>query len=187
MNNDLTAFEKIPVRIFKTSEEASRFVATQIASLIRSREKEKKPCVLGLATGSTPTRVYAELVRMHKEEGLSFKNVHSFNLDEYYPIKPDALQSYVRFMGEHLFNHIDIPKANIHIPDGTLPKEKVADYCRDYEKQIDDLGGIDIQVLGIGRTGHIGFNEPGSSEKSLTRLVTLVQVTRNDAASDIFG
>ena len=187
MSNDLSAIEKIPVSIFKTSDEASRFVANEIASLIRSRQKENKPCVLGLATGSTPTRVYAELVRMHKEEGLSFKNVHSFNLDEYYPIKPDALQSYVRFMGEHLFNHIDIPKKNVHIPDGTLPKEKVADFCRDYEKQIDGLGGIDIQVLGIGRTGHIGFNEPGSSERSLTRLVTLDQVTRIDAASDFFG
>ena len=124
MNNDLTAFEKIPVKIFNTSDQASQFVAGQIASLIRTRQKENKPCVLGLATGSTPTRVYAALVKMHKEEGLSFKNVHSFNLDEYYPIKPDALQSYVRFMGEHLFNHIDIPKANVHIPDGTLPKEK---------------------------------------------------------------
>src|SRR5690606_4716884 len=138
-----------------TSEEASRFVATQIATLIRTRQQENAHCVLGLATGSTPTRVYAELVRMHKEEGLSFKNVHTFNLDEYYPIKPDALQSYVRFMGEHLFNHIDIPKENIHIPDGTLPKEKIAAYCRAYEKTIDDLGGIDIQILGIGRTGHI--------------------------------
>ena len=187
MNNDLTEFEKIPVKIFKTSDEASRFVASQIATLIRSRAKENKPCVLGLATGSTPTRVYAELVRMHKEEGLSFKNVHSFNLDEYYPIKPDALQSYVRFMQEHLFNHLDIPKGNVHIPDGTLPKEKVADYCREYEREIDSLGGIDIQVLGIGRTGHIGFNEPGSSERSLTRLVTLDQVTRIDAASDFFG
>ena len=187
MNNDLTAFEKIPVKIFNTSDQASQFVASQIASLIRTRQKENKPCVLGLATGSTPTRVYAALVKMHKEEGLSFKNVHSFNLDEYYPIKPDALQSYVRFMGEHLFNHIDIPKANIHIPDGTLPKEKVAEFCREYEKQIDELGGIDIQVLGIGRTGHIGFNEPGSSERSLTRLVTLDQVTRIDAASDFFG
>lgn len=187
MSNELSSFEKIPVKIFKSSDEASRFVATQIATLIRSRQQENKPCVLGLATGSTPTRVYAELVRMHKQEGLSFKNVHSFNLDEYYPIKPDALQSYVRFMGEHLFNHIDIPKANIHIPDGTLPKEAVADFCRDYEKQIEDLGGIDIQVLGIGRTGHIGFNEPGSSERSVTRLITLDQVTRIDAASDFFG
>lgn len=187
MSIELSSFEKIPVKIFKSSDEASRFVANQIATLIRSRQKENKPCVLGLATGSTPTRVYAELVRLHKEEGLSFKNVHSFNLDEYYPMQPDALQSYVRFMGEHLFNHIDIPKANIHIPDGTLPKEAVADFCRDYEKQIEDLGGIDIQVLGIGRTGHIGFNEPGSSERSVTRLITLDQMTRIDAASDFFG
>lgn len=187
MNSDLAVFEKIPVNIFNNSESASVFVANEIAALIRSRQKENKPCVLGLATGSTPTRVYAELVRMHKNEGLSFKNVHSFNLDEYYPMKPDSLQSYVRFMGEHLFNHIDIPKENINIPDGTLPKEKVGEFCRNYEKKIDQLGGIDIQILGIGRTGHIGFNEPGSTERSMTRLVTLDQVTRIDAASDFFG
>ncbi|RAV99597.1 glucosamine-6-phosphate deaminase [Pseudochryseolinea flava] len=187
MNNDLTAFEKIPVKIFKGSEDASAFVAKEIADLIKKRASDGKHVVLGLATGSTPTRVYAELVRMHKKEGLSFKNVFTFNLDEYFPMPPDSLQSYVRFMNEHLFNHIDIPKQNVHIPDGTLPKEQVAEYCRNYEKKIDDLGGIDIQVLGIGRTGHIGFNEPGSTEKSFTRLVTLDQVTRIDAASDFFG
>lgn len=187
MNNDLAAFEKVPVKIFKSSEDASRFVAREIAALISARQQEGKPCVLGLATGSTPTRVYAELVKMHKTEALSFKHVHTFNLDEYYPMQPDSLQSYVRFMNEHLFNHIDIPKANVHIPDGTLPKDKIGDFCRDYEKKIDALGGIDIQVLGIGRTGHIGFNEPGSTEKSFTRLVTLDQVTRIDAASDFFG
>lgn len=187
MNNDLTSFEKIPVKIFSTSEQGSLFVAKEIASLIKGRQQEGKPFVLGLATGSTPTRVYAELVKMHKNEGLSFKNVYTFNLDEYYPMQPDALQSYVRFMNEHLFNHIDIPKANINIPDGTLPKEKVNEYCLNYEKKIEQLGGIDLQVLGIGRTGHIGFNEPGSSEKSLTRLITLDQITRIDAASDFFG
>jgi len=187
MNNDLSAFEKIPVKIFNTSEDASKFVARQIADLIKARQAEKKPVVLGLATGSTPTRLYAELVEMHKKEGLTFKNVHTFNLDEYYPIQPDSLQSYVRFMNEHLFHHIDIPKENINIPDGTLPKESVGDFCRAYEAKIDKLGGIDIQILGIGRTGHIGFNEPGSTEKSLTRLVTLDQVTRIDAASDFFG
>jgi glucosamine-6-phosphate deaminase len=187
MNNDLTAFEKVPVKIFKGSTEASEFVAKEIAALIKTRIAEGKNCVLGLATGSTPTRVYAELVKMHKTEGLSFKNVHTFNLDEYYPMQPDSIQSYVRFMNEHLFNHIDIPKNQIHIPDGTLTKERIAEFCKDYEKKIDDLGGIDIQVLGIGRTGHIGFNEPGSTEKSFTRLVTLDQVTRIDAASDFFG
>lgn len=187
MNNDLSAFEKIPVKIFDKSEEASVFVARQIADLIRARQSENKHVVLGLATGSTPTRLYAELVNMHRKEGLSFKNVYSFNLDEYYPMQPDALQSYVRFMNEHLFHHIDIPKQNINIPDGTLPKEKVGDFCREYEDKIGKLGGIDIQILGIGRTGHIGFNEPGSTERSMTRLVTLDQVTRIDAASDFFG
>ena len=184
---DQKDLEKIPLKIFKSSEEASVFVANEIAALIKIRQLEGKPCVLGLATGSTPTRVYAELVRMHQKEGLSFKNVHTFNLDEYYPIPPDSLQSYVRFMNEHLFNYIDIPKKNINIPDGTLAKDKVSDFCKDYDARIEQLGGIDIQVLGIGRTGHIGFNEPGSSERSTTRLITLDQVTRIDAASDFFG
>jgi glucosamine-6-phosphate deaminase len=187
MNNELTAFEKIPVKIFNTSEQGSIDVAKEVASLIKLRQKEGKPCVLGLATGSTPTRLYSELVRMHQKEGLSFKNVHTFNLDEYYPTQPEALQSYVRFMREHLFDHIDIPKKNINIPDGTLKKEEIGEFCKTYEEKIDKLGGIDIQVLGIGRTGHIGFNEPGSSERSLTRLVSLDQVTRIDAASDFFG
>lgn len=182
-----TDLEKIPAKIFKGSEEASIFVANEIASLVKIRQLEGKPCVLGLATGSTPTRVYAELIKIHKEGGLSFKNVHTFNLDEYYPISPDSLQSYVRFMKEHLFNHIDIPKKNINIPDGTIPKEKVQEYCIQYEKKIETLGGIDLQVLGVGRTGHIGFNEPGSSERTITRLITLDQVTRMDAASDFFG
>ena len=184
---DQKDIEKIPTRIFASSEEASVFVANEIASLIKSKEKQGKPCVLGLATGSTPTRVYAELVKMHKKDGLSFKNVVTFNLDEYYPMPQDSLQSYVRFMNEHLFNHIDIPKKNINIPDGTLPKDKVQDFCVEYENKINELGGIDLQILGIGRTGHIGFNEPGSSERSQTRLITLDQVTRIDAASDFFG
>lgn len=179
--------EKIPVTVFETSEKASVFVAREIASLIKSTQKQNKPCVLGLATGSTPTAVYAELIKLHENEKLSFKNVHTFNLDEYYPIPPDSLQSYVRFMKEYLFNHIDIPVKNIHIPDGTIAKNKIQDFCRNYEKKIEALGGIDIQVLGIGRTGHIGFNEPGSSEKSNTRLITLDHITRMDAASDFFG
>ncbi len=178
--------EKIPVKIFSSSDEASVFVANEVADLIKSRQKEGKHCVLGLATGSTPTRVYAELVKMH-QAGLSFKNLITFNLDEYYPIQPDSLQSYVRFMNEHLFNYIDIPKENINIPDGTLPKEKVGDFCKAYDLKIEALGGIDLQILGIGRTGHIGFNEPGSSERSQTRMITLDQVTRIDAASDFFS
>jgi glucosamine-6-phosphate deaminase len=179
--------QKMPTKIFSTSDEASIYVAQEIASLIRAKAKENKPCVLGLATGSTPTRVYDELVHLHKTQGLSFKNVHTFNLDEYYPMQPGSLQSYVRFMREHLFDHIDIPSENINIPDGTLPKEQVNDFCKKYDEKIEKSGGIDLQLLGIGRTGHIGFNEPGSSEKSNTRMITLDQVTRIDAASDFFG
>ena len=179
--------EKIPNQIFSTSQEASAFVAREIVALIRTKAKEGKPCVLGLATGSTPTGVYAELVKMHKAGKVSFKNVHTFNLDEYYPTAPNSLQSYVRYMEEHLFRHIDIPQKNIHIPDGSIPKSKVDAFCTNYEKTIESLGGIDLQILGIGRTGHIGFNEPGSSERTVTRLVSLDQKTRIDAASDFFG
>ena len=179
--------EKIAVKIFPDSDAGSLYVAKEIGSLIKLRQAEGRPCVLGLATGSTPTRVYAELVRMHQKEKLSFRHVYTFNLDEYFPINPNSLQSYVRFMHEHLFDHIDILKKNIHIPDGTLSKEKIQVFCKAYDEKIRALGGIDLQLLGIGRTGHIGFNEPGSSEKSVTRLVTLDQVTRLDAASDFFG
>jgi glucosamine-6-phosphate deaminase len=183
----LTATSKIRSRVFSSAADASRFIAGEIAALIRSRAAERRPCVLGLATGSTPTGIYAELVRMHQQEGLSFKNVISFNLDEYYPMKPDALQSYVRFMREHLFDHIDIPKENINIPDGTLPIADVAAFCEAYDAKIKALGGLDMQILGIGRSGHIGFNEPGSTEDSRTRVITLDKLTRLDAAADFFG
>jgi len=181
-----TEKEKIKTSIFNTSDEASQFVANEIEALIKSCDRTGKNCVLGLATGSTPTSVYAELIKKHKN-GLSFQNVITFNLDEYYPIKPDSLQSYVRFMNEHLFDHIDIKKENIHIPDGTIDKTSVNGFCETYEKKMHECGGIDLQILGIGRTGHIGFNEPGSSERTQTRLITLDQITRIDAASDFFG
>ena len=177
----LQRFEKIPCRVFRHAREASHTVAAEIAALIRGRAAEGRNCVLGLATGSTPIGVYAELVRLHQHEGLSFRNVVTFNLDEYYPMPPEELQSYVRFMGEHLFDHVDIEPQNIHIPDGTHPEDQVDDYCRCYEEAIRDAGGIDLQLLGIGRTGHIGFNEPGSSRDSRTRMITLDRVTRRDA------
>ena len=180
-------FEKIPLQVYEHASQASSSVAHQIADLIRQRQTENRACILGLATGSTPVGVYEELIRLHRDEGLSFQNVITFNLDEYYPMPPDARQSYVRFMHEHLFDHVDIPPENIHIPDGTLPKKKIAEYCAAYESKIRELGGIDIQILGIGRTGHIGFNEPGSSKSSTTRLITLDRVTRADAAGDFFG
>jgi glucosamine-6-phosphate deaminase len=179
--------ENIPTIIYDTAAEASKIVAKEIADLIRAKAAKKEMCVLGLATGSTPTRVYGELVRMHREEGLSFKNVISFNLDEYFPLPPDALQSYVRFMKEYLFDHVDIDPENINIPDGTLNKENVAAFCRQYETKIFEAGGIDLQVLGIGRTGHIGFNEPGSGINSRTRMISLDHITITDAASDFFG
>ncbi|OQP52719.1 glucosamine-6-phosphate deaminase [Niastella populi] len=172
------SFEKIPVRIYPDLKEGSKFAAREIADLIRSKQAAGQSCVLGLATGSTPRSMYAELVRMHKEENLSFRNVITFNLDEYYPIDNDALQSYNRFMHKHLFDHIDIDPKNIHIPNGETPKEKIKEHCLEYENMIDNAGGIDLQVLGIGNNGHIGFNEPGSSIHSRTRLVTLDTSTR---------
>lgn len=180
-------FERMPLRTFESSNEASCLIAREIADTIRSKKERGENCILGLATGSSPVQVYNELVRMHNEENLSFQNVVTFNLDEYYPIKPNALQSYVRFMNEYLFEHVDIPRENINIPDGTLDITEIADYCRSYEEKISRYGGLDIQLLGIGRTGHIGFNEPGSTLTSKTRLITLDKVTKLDAASDFFG
>jgi glucosamine-6-phosphate deaminase len=181
------SYERIPTIIYSNSEDASRAVAQEIAVIIRKKALDGQPAVLGLATGSTPKKVYAELIRMHKEEGLSFQNVVTYNLDEYYPMEPDAVQSYVRFMREQLFDHVDIPKGNWHLPDGTLPLEKVADFCREYEAQIERYGGLDFQLLGIGRNGHVGFNEPGSLINSKTRLMTLDLTTRIDAAGDFGG
>lgn len=172
------SFEKIPVKIFSSLNDGSAFVAKQIADLIRIKQKLKQKCVLGLATGSTPKSLYAELVRLHKEEKLSFKNVITFNLDEYYPIDNNALQSYNRFMQINLFDHIDINPKNIHIPNGEITKENIKEHCRQYEKMIKDAGGIDLQILGIGNNGHIGFNEPGSGIYSKTRLITLDNSTR---------
>ncbi|MFH4964771.1 glucosamine-6-phosphate deaminase [Gaetbulibacter sp. M235] len=180
-------FENIGTVVFENSSSASKAVAKEIADLIRVKQAQKQPCILGLATGSSPKGLYAELVRLHKEEGLSFKNVVSFNLDEYYPMEPDSINSYVRFMKEQLFNHIDILPENYHVPDGLLLKEEIADYCNSYEAKIEALGGIDLQILGIGGNGHIGFNESGSLQNSKTRLVALDHITRVAASHDFSG
>lgn len=172
------SFEKISCRISPDFKEGSRFAAREVAALIREKQSQGKSCVLGLATGSTPKTLYTELIRLHREEGLSFKNVIAFNLDEYYPIDRNALQSYHRFMRVNLFDHIDIDQNNCHIPSGEWPKEKVKEHCARYEQMIEEAGGIDLQILGIGVNGHIGFNEPGSSVYSKTRLVTLENSTR---------
>ena len=180
-------FERIPTHICRNSEEAASTVAAEIAALIHERAKAGRNVVLGLATGSTPLPVYRELVRLHKDRGLSFRNVITFNLDEYFGLSDDHPESYHQFMWERLFKHIDIPKDNVHVPSGTLSRSEVYAFCESYEKAIEEAGGLDYQILGIGRTGHIGFNEPGSTRDSITRLVTLDSLTRLDAARDFLG
>ena len=182
-----TRFEKIHNVIFENAEVASIRVAQEIAHLIKEKQEKGETCILGLATGSSPIKVYDELVRKHQEEGLSFYNVITFNLDEYYPMDKNNMQSYYYFMHQHLFNHIDIPSENINIPSGTVSKEELHQYCIDYDLKIKAYGGLDFQLLGIGRTGHIGFNEPGSHYNSGTRNITLDHVTRVDAAPAFLG
>ena len=180
-------YERIPTAIYASASDAVKVIAREVSDLIRKKSESGEVCVLGLATGSSPIPFYKELVRLHTEEGLSFKNVVTFNLDEYYFMEPTAKQSYVRFMNENLFDHIDIPRENINIPNGTLPIDQVTDFCKAYDAKIDKYGGLDIQILGIGRTGHIGFNEPGSLINSGTRMVSLDPLTRFDAADDFGG
>ena len=180
-------FEKLHNVIFDSSLSGSRVVADEIATLIRQKQDEGLPCVLGLATGSSPISVYNQLIKLHQDEGLSFKNVITFNLDEYFGLKPNDINSYHFFMHENLFDHIDIKAENINIPSGKLDQKKIRDYCKAYEKKINQLGGLDFQLLGIGRTGHVGFNEPGSNINSQTRLVTLDHLTRYDAAGAFYG
>jgi glucosamine-6-phosphate deaminase len=181
------ARERIPTQIVATHDDLARTVAGRIATLIRERAAADRPIVLGLATGSTPIGVYRELIRLHREEALSFRNVVTFNLDEYWPMPKASIHSYHRFMWENLFSHVDIDANQVHIPDGEWAREGLDAACRAYEAAIVAAGGIDFQLLGIGKTGHIGFNEPGSGESSRTRLIHLDSVTRRDAAADFFG
>ena len=179
--------ERIPCRVYNRASDASNAAAREIADLIRDKASKGQMCVLGLVAGSTPVNVYDELVRMHRAGELSFANVITFNLDEYFPMQPFELQSIARFMHEHLFDLVDIKPSNVHIPDGAISKDDVSEYCQQYEQLISQCGGIDIQLLGINRTGHIGLNEPGSDRSTRTRMITLDRVTRTDAASDFFG
>jgi glucosamine-6-phosphate deaminase len=179
--------ERIRVVILDDPADLARQVASRIATIIREKTASGTQAVLGLATGSTPVGVYRELIRMHREAGLSFARVVTFNLDEYCPMDPGSIHSYHRFMWENLFSQVDIDPRNVHIPDGARPREEVPDFCERYEAAIRAAGGIDFQLLGIGKTGHIGFNEPGSGARSRTRLVTLDAITRRDAAADFFG
>ena len=179
--------ERIRTVVVDDHSDIARLVANRIANLIRERTAAAERTVLGLATGSTPIGIYRELIRMHRTEELSFADVVTFNLDEYYPMPKESIHSYHRFMWENLFSHIDIDPANVHIPPGDVAPNEIDDAARRYEAAIERAGGIDFQILGIGKTGHIGFNEPGSGAESRTRLVTLDTVTRRDASADFFG
>ncbi|MBV9276418.1 MAG: 6-phosphogluconolactonase, partial [Verrucomicrobia bacterium] len=186
LTTEAEQFEKIRTKVFVNSEAAVRELGSAIGAFIRQRQAENRRAVLGLATGSTPVRLYQELIRLHRD-GLSFQNVITFNLDEYYGLPPDHPESYRHFMEVQLFRHIDLPPAQAHVPNGLIERNQVFEYCANYEAQIAEAGGIDIQIVGIGRTGHIGFNEPGSSLDSRTRLVALDRLTRRDAARDFRG
>lgn len=148
----------MPVVILEDHLMVARAVAYRVAEVIRQRRHDGRPPVLGLATGSTPVGVYRELIRMHREEGLDFSDVVTFNLDEYFPMKPDSIHSYHRFMWENFFDHVNLKRENVHVPRGDLPRDKVLEHCRQYEEDIRSAGGIDFQILGVGRSGHIGFN-----------------------------
>lgn len=186
-SGDGTQRERIPVYIYDDSALLSESVAQQISDLIRSNNKKGRPTVLGLPTGSTPIGVYQCLVSMHREDALDFSKVTTFNLDEYFPMAPDSFQSYHRFMHENFFDHVNIPDSQIHIPPGNISEDATDAFCRLYEELILSAGGIDLIVLGIGRSGHIGFNEPGSGPETRTRVITLDGITRKDAGSDFFG
>src|SRR5512146_410403 len=178
---------RIPTVVVDDHDDIARLVARRIADLIRERQASGAHAVLGLATGSTPIGVYRELIRMHHDEGLSFAGVETFNLDEYYPMAPDSIHSYHRYMWENLFSQVDIDPACVHLPPGDVPRARVDEATRRYEDAIRAAGGIDLQILGIGKTGHIGFNEPGSGIDSRTRTIALDTITRRDAAADFFG
>lgn len=179
--------ERVRTVVVTDHDALERLIAERIVDVIARRVAERGRCVLGLATGSTPLGVYRELIRRHQAGGVDFSNVVTFNLDEYYPMAPDSPLSYRRYMWENLFAHVNVRPEQVHIPDGSTPRERLAEHCAAYERAIRDAGGIDLQLLGIGKSGHIGFNEPGSPPDSRTRLVTLDTITRKDAAADFFG
>jgi len=179
--------ERLRTVVFPEHEDLAIAVADRIVEIIQRETRAKGRAVLGLATGSTPLGVYEELIRRHQAGDVDFSRVVTFNLDEYYPMAPDSTHSYHRYMWENFFALVNIAKENVHIPDGTIPRERVVEACAAYEEAIRAAGGIDFQLLGIGKTGHIGFNEPGSDASSRTRIVTLDTLTRRDAAADFFG
>lgn len=183
----LTRFEKIFTNIYESAEDGSHQIATEIAQIIREKQRAGQFCVLALAGGNSPHSVFAELIRMHKEEALSFRNVVIFNAYEHYPLPAEAVYSNFRSLQEAFLNHIDINPQNIFTPDGSIPKDTILEYCRLYEQRIGSFGGIDIMLLGIGRVGNIALNEPGSQINSATRLILLDNTSRSEAAKTFGG
>ena len=181
----LTCFEKVPVDIYATQEDGVTQVANEIAARIKERQREGRFCVIGAGTGETLRPVYAELVRKHKEEGLSFRNVVVFNIYEYYPLPADAPASAFHQLKDLLLDHVDIPEQNIFTVSGTIAQEKVSAYCASYENEINSYGGMDIALLGVGREGNIAMNMPGSSLSSSTRLVLIDPVSRQECARNL--
>jgi glucosamine-6-phosphate deaminase len=179
--------ERIRTTIVQDHGDLASLLADHIIEIIRRETDERGHCVLGLATGSTPIGIYRELIRRYLQGEVDFSQVITFNLDEYYPMSPSSIHSYRMFMEENFFSQVNLDPVNTHVPDGSVPRSKLAAHCEAYEKAIREAGGIDFQILGIGRSGHIGFNEPGSSPESRTRLITLDTITRKDAAADFFG
>ena len=179
--------ERIPTVVVPDHDDLAALLADRVVDVIARTTAASGRCVLGLATGSTPLGIYRELIRRHQAGEVDFARVITFNLDEYYPMPPDSPHSYRRYMWENLFAHVNIRPEQVHIPDGGVPRERLAEHCAAFERAIAEAGGIDLQLLGIGKSGHIGFNEPGSSQDSRTGLATLDTVTRKDAAADFFG
>lgn len=176
----LTRYEKVPTYVYESSIEASLNLAKKIADKIRKKQKQGAAFVMGLPGGHSPLTIYQELIRMHKEEGLSFKNVIVFNIYEFYPLAAQA-NGNLRLLKESLLDHIDIDPKNIYSPDGSIPKSEILNYCKEYEQTIQDLGGIDYLILGLGRGGNIGLNIAGSSVNSQTRLVLLDIQSKKEA------
>ena len=181
----LTRCEKVPTDIYETMEEGVQHIANEITAKIQERQREGKFCVIGAGTGASLRPLYAELVRKHKDEGLSFRNVVIFNLYEYYPLASEGAGSSFSQLNDLFLSQIDIDKQNVFTIDGTIPQEAVIEYCRLYEQRIQTFGGIDIVLMGIGREGNIAMNEPGSSLSSPTRLILIDSTSRAEAAHNL--
>lgn len=174
-------------RVFETPESASAQIASEIAWLIRERAALGRPAVLGFATGKILLPLYDELIYLHREEGLSFNNVITFHLDEYLGLGRDHPASRRSFMQRTFFDHVNVPPGNIHFLSGSLAPAAIPGHCAAYERKITAASGIDFQVLGMGRNGHIGFNEAGAAIDSRTRRVQLDGMSRRDAAPAFVG